>query len=263
MEVALDGESLTIEDVHAVARDHAKVVVTKKGQEKVTRCRDVIQGMIDSGEAIYGVTTGIGEFSRIRISKEQAEELQRRIVYSHAAGTGKHHKEDEVRAAIQAATLHSDLPIFACMAFDQTQHGFVTTMGVTVEQAVQVMEAAGADVIGTNCSLDPTQMPTRAAPQRSRAASSARRISLRARCTKRLLRESISRKESGSGGRPSATTPQTVSTGVPSGGGRSTGLPLRSWATTSAVEVPRPFTVDHALTEYPRLNPSLSLHRLR
>jgi 5-methyltetrahydrofolate--homocysteine methyltransferase len=66
---------------------------------------------------------------------------------------------DEVRAAIQAATLHSELPIFACMAFDQTQHGFVTTMGVTVEQAVQVMEAAGAEVIGTNCSLDPTQMP--------------------------------------------------------------------------------------------------------
>ena len=32
-------------------------------------------------------------------------------------------------------------------------------MGVTVEHAVQVMEAAGADVMGTNCSLDPTQMP--------------------------------------------------------------------------------------------------------
>ena len=100
MEVALDGESLIIEDVNAVAREHAKVIITKKGQEKVTRCRDVIQGMIDSGEAIYGVTTGIGEFSRIKISKEEAEELQRRIVYSHAAGTGNHHKEDEVRAAM-------------------------------------------------------------------------------------------------------------------------------------------------------------------
>ena len=100
MTVELDGESLTIDKVHAVARNHEKVVVTEHGQEKVKRCRDVIQGMIDSGEAIYGVTTGIGEFSRIRISKEQAEELQRRIVYSHAAGTGNHHKEDEVRAAM-------------------------------------------------------------------------------------------------------------------------------------------------------------------
>ncbi len=66
---------------------------------------------------------------------------------------------DEARAAIQAANLHTELPIIACMSFDQTPHGFVTTMGVTVETAVQVMEEAGADVIGTNCSLDPTQMP--------------------------------------------------------------------------------------------------------
>lgn len=100
MEVTIDGESLTIEEVHAVARDHAKVVISDGGKEKVKHCRDVIQGMIDSGEAIYGVTTGIGEFSRIRISKEQGEELQRRIIYSHAAGTGKPHMEEEVRAAM-------------------------------------------------------------------------------------------------------------------------------------------------------------------
>ena len=100
MEVEIDGESLTIEDVHAVACEYAKVIIPNRTEEKVTRCRDMIQGLIDSGEAIYGVTTGIGEFSRIRITKEQAEELQRRIVYSHAAGTGNPHNEHEVRAAM-------------------------------------------------------------------------------------------------------------------------------------------------------------------
>ncbi len=100
MEVAINGESLTIEDVYAVARKHATVVIPQRTVDKVNRCRDMIQGLIDSGEAIYGVTTGIGEFSRIRISKEQAEELQRRIVYSHAAGTGKPFNEDEVRGAM-------------------------------------------------------------------------------------------------------------------------------------------------------------------
>jgi histidine ammonia-lyase len=100
MPVEIDGESLTIEDVHAVARNHDKVVIPERSIEKVNRCRNIIQEMIDSGEAIYGVTTGIGEFSRIKISKEQAEELQRRIVYSHAAGTGKPHLEEEVRAAM-------------------------------------------------------------------------------------------------------------------------------------------------------------------
>jgi histidine ammonia-lyase len=100
MEVEIDGESLTIEHVHEVARNFAKVVIPQHAVDKVNTCRNMIQGLIDSGEAIYGVTTGIGEFSRIRISKEQAEELQRRIVYSHAAGAGEPHKEDEVRAAM-------------------------------------------------------------------------------------------------------------------------------------------------------------------
>lgn len=100
MDVKIDGESLTIEHVNAVARNFAKVEISKQGEENVTRCRDMIQGLIESGEAIYGVTTGIGEFSRIRISKEQAEELQRRIIYSHAAGTGNPHSEEEVRAAM-------------------------------------------------------------------------------------------------------------------------------------------------------------------
>ncbi len=100
MEVGIDGESLKIEHVHEVARNHAKVVIPNHTREKVTRCRDMIQGLIDSGEAIYGVTTGIGEFSRIRITKEQAEELQRRIIYSHAAGTGKPYSEEEVRGAM-------------------------------------------------------------------------------------------------------------------------------------------------------------------
>lgn len=100
MEVAIDGETLTIDDVHAVARDHAKVVISEDAQARVIKCRNVIQQMIDSGEAIYGVTTGIGEFARVMISKELVQELQRRIVYSHAAGAGELFPEDAVRGAM-------------------------------------------------------------------------------------------------------------------------------------------------------------------
>jgi histidine ammonia-lyase len=46
------------------------------------------------------VTTGIGEFARIRISPEQSAELSRRIIYSHSAGTGDPQPEDVVRAAM-------------------------------------------------------------------------------------------------------------------------------------------------------------------
>lgn len=100
MEIEIDGESLTIEKVHAVAREHAKVVIPERVRKKVEDCAGLVLKLVDAGEAIYGVTTGIGEFARIKISKEQAEELQKRIVYSHAAGTGAIAREDHVRAGM-------------------------------------------------------------------------------------------------------------------------------------------------------------------
>ncbi len=100
MEVVLDGNSLTIEQVCAVAREGAVVSVSPEARAKIKRSRDFLERCVDEGVAIYGVTTGIGEFARISISREQSAELQRRIVYSHSAGTGDPQPEDVVRAGM-------------------------------------------------------------------------------------------------------------------------------------------------------------------
>ena len=100
MKVVLDGSSLTVERVHAVARGHAKVEIAPKAKVAVKRCRKVVQDLVDKGELIYGVTTGIGELARVRVSPEQGAELQKRIVYSHSAGVGDFFEEDEVRAGM-------------------------------------------------------------------------------------------------------------------------------------------------------------------
>jgi len=99
-EVVLDGNSLSIEQIQSVARRDAKAVVSPAALKGVERSRSVIEKFIADGAAIYGVTTGIGEFARIRISPEQSAELQRRIVYSHSAGTGSPFPPDVVRAAM-------------------------------------------------------------------------------------------------------------------------------------------------------------------
>ncbi len=104
MEVALDGNSLSIEQLCAVAREGAEVSVSSEARAKMQRSRDVIERGVAEGAAIYGVTTGIGEFARIRISPEQSAELQRRIIYSHSAGTGDPQPEDVVRAAMTVRT---------------------------------------------------------------------------------------------------------------------------------------------------------------
>ncbi|MFQ5805373.1 MAG: histidine ammonia-lyase [Phycisphaerae bacterium] len=100
MEVVLDGKSLSIERIVAVARQGAQVAVAEEARNTMQRSRDYLEKCVADGIAIYGVTTGIGEFARIRISPEQSAELSRRIVYSHSAGTGDPQPEDVVRAAM-------------------------------------------------------------------------------------------------------------------------------------------------------------------
>lgn len=99
-EVKIDGHHLTIEEVHEVARNKAKVIISDKAAKKVVEGEKTVLELVNAGQALYGITTGIGEFSKIRISKEQSEELQKRIVYSHAAGVGNIVTEEVVRAAM-------------------------------------------------------------------------------------------------------------------------------------------------------------------
>jgi len=100
MEVILDGEHLTIEQVHSIAREGAHVAIAESAKEKINTCRAFIEDFVASGEAIYGVTTGIGEFARIKVSPEMGEQLQKNIVYSHAAGVGKVLPINAVRSAM-------------------------------------------------------------------------------------------------------------------------------------------------------------------
>jgi len=102
MDVVLDGRTLTIDQVTDVAKEGGKLSYSKDARERIRKCEAVIKELVDSGEAIYGVTTGIGEFARIRIDPAMGSELQRRIIYSHAAGCGGIFAEDRVKAAMVA-----------------------------------------------------------------------------------------------------------------------------------------------------------------
>jgi len=99
-EVVITGNNLTVDQVHAVARGKAKVKIAPAAMKAVKANRQIIEKKVKDGVAIYGVTTGIGEFARIQISPEQGEQLQKNIVYSHAAAVGPESPEDETRAAM-------------------------------------------------------------------------------------------------------------------------------------------------------------------
>ena len=100
MTVVLDGSSLSIEDVVDVARNHKDIRISQDSWDRINKCRDMIQVKIDSHEIMYGVTTGIGEFSEVVLDAEQLEDFQKFLIYSHAAGIGGPLEEEVVRAAM-------------------------------------------------------------------------------------------------------------------------------------------------------------------
>ncbi|MBN1389637.1 MAG: histidine ammonia-lyase [Candidatus Thermoplasmatota archaeon] len=100
MEVVLNGDGSSYEDVVNVARHGARVRFSEEGISRIERCQKMIDELVRRGEKIYGVTTGIGELSSVILSPEQGLELQRKIIVSHSASYGNVLPEEEVRAAM-------------------------------------------------------------------------------------------------------------------------------------------------------------------
>src|SRR2546422_5010581 len=96
--VTLDGLSLSIADVVAVARHGAPVAIAPHALAAVTASRRTIEAAAARGDTIYGVNTGFGKLAHVRIKPEQTRELQRNLIRSHASGVGDPLSVDAVRA---------------------------------------------------------------------------------------------------------------------------------------------------------------------
>ncbi len=99
MTLTLDGKSLTIESLHSVALNHKETIALSPSARKaMQRSRSLVEQWLANDEVIYGVTTGFGEFANVRIPFDKIEELQKNLIFSHAAGSGDPLPYDVVRA---------------------------------------------------------------------------------------------------------------------------------------------------------------------
>src|SRR5258707_10210952 len=98
--VSIQGQALTSSAVLAVARHYAPVALDGSALARIDAARRVIDRMADEGQKVYGVTTGFGHLSRVRIPHEQLPDLQHNLLRSHAAGVGEPLSEDVTRAMI-------------------------------------------------------------------------------------------------------------------------------------------------------------------
>jgi histidine ammonia-lyase len=96
--IVLTGEDLTLADVWNAAVHGVQVGIAEPARERMRAARELVDAM--QGEHTYGVNTGFGRFVSERIPEELAEELQLRLLRSHACGVGDPYPDEVVRAAM-------------------------------------------------------------------------------------------------------------------------------------------------------------------
>ena len=96
----IKGADLTIEDLVNVARNNYQVALEESAINRINICREMLEKKIDAHEIMYGVNTGIGEFSEVVLDDDQVKDFQKYLIYNHAAGIGDAMPIEWVRAAM-------------------------------------------------------------------------------------------------------------------------------------------------------------------
>ena len=100
MSIVITGNNLTIEKVVRVARNNERVELFPEAKEKIKICRTMLEKKIQAHEIMYGVNTGIGEFSEVVLDDNQVKQFQKYLIYNHAAGIGDPAPVEYVRGAM-------------------------------------------------------------------------------------------------------------------------------------------------------------------
>ena len=99
--LTLTGQSLSLADVVAVARDPAATLHLDPGAlGRLGESRRLVDQAVARGGAIYGINTGFGKLANVRVAPDKLEQLQVNLIRSHAAGMGDPLPPDVVRAAM-------------------------------------------------------------------------------------------------------------------------------------------------------------------
>lgn len=95
----LTGEDIRLENLYEVAyQPSIQVSLSPIAKEAMQKSRAYIEGRISKGDIMYGVNTGFGAFSSVRISDSEIEQLQRNLIRSHSMGVGTPFTKNETRA---------------------------------------------------------------------------------------------------------------------------------------------------------------------
>ena len=87
--VTITGETLTLHDLHTVCYHDTPVVLGEEARQRIIRSRKTVDDLVDQDKVVYGITTGFGKFSDVRITNDECKTLQRNLIITHAVGAGE------------------------------------------------------------------------------------------------------------------------------------------------------------------------------
>ena len=100
MNIKVEGIGLTIFDIYNVSTLKYRVSLSDAAKSRINSCRKLVEKNISEGKIMYGINTGIGEFSETILEDDKLEEFQKYLIYNHAAGMGDPFPKRYVRAAM-------------------------------------------------------------------------------------------------------------------------------------------------------------------
>jgi histidine ammonia-lyase len=100
MTVVIDGGSLSLEQVVGVARSYEPVALSEASLERMGQSRLRVERVLAGGDAVYGMTTGLGQHKRHRVAAVEVADFNRRLLDNHLIGHGPCVPDEVVRATM-------------------------------------------------------------------------------------------------------------------------------------------------------------------
>ena len=138
--VLITGRTLTLDEVAAVCRKNAKVVLSDEARENILASRQVVDKLVDDDAVVYGITTGFGRFSNVTISQEECKLLQKNLIITHAVGAGDPFPRDVARGIM-------------LLRINNISKGFSGTRLCVVETLVEMLNRGVTPIIPEKGSL--------------------------------------------------------------------------------------------------------------
>ena len=98
--IYINGNDLTLEQFIQITREGKKVELSQQAIERVENARSLVDKFVKDDRIVYGITTGFGKFSDVKVGGEETKTLQKNLIFSHACGVGNMLSEENARGIL-------------------------------------------------------------------------------------------------------------------------------------------------------------------